>query len=612
MTATLPRHAAHEMRPTPAEVEVEPSEVPDTVRIAGVRVRTARAFEELRTAAARETGWRGRRARRRLVVEERARTRAITKIVDLGGWDIAAPEPGARGTAGAGGGRTNVIPRLPEWRATTSQVAGGFWPFSVGASSPMLGTPLGTHLFTGQDFGCDPLTWFMSGLITAPIAFVLALNGFGKSSLVRRMALGNIAQGHTSLFLGDVKPDFAALTHEVGGQVITGGYGDQTINPLDVGALGATVAELRPLLDTVPYSPQWVADKIRRVEEDLRSRQVSTVAGLVEINRGSAIADFEETLLGSALDQLYRPRAEGGQGFTGEHPPVLDDLYQLIKEGSEELWEDTAAADGVEYRATSAELCRSLRALTSGRLGKVLNGHTTTPMDPSSPAVCVDVSRVPKGDRKLKAALLLVCWGDGFGAVEAAHVRADAGLGRRRTFQVVIDELWQVIGSGAGIVDRVDALVRLNRSDAVSLIMVTHSVNDLSAFESQADAAKAIGFLEKAQIKFIGPVGPEEIERLSTVTTFNAQERALLTSAASTPPPSEDALAELRRQLQKSAEPGSAGVEKPRPQGQGLFVAKLGTDDRPGIPFRMTFTPAEAEGGVHNTNARFDGLRKTA
>ncbi|NED61586.1 hypothetical protein G3I15_11705, partial [Streptomyces sp. SID10244] len=128
------------------------------------------------------------------------------------------------------------------------------------------------------------------------------------------------------------------------------------------------------------------------------------------------------------------------------------------------------------------------RALVRGRLGRVLNGQTTEPINVNAAAVCVDVSRVPKGDKKLKAALLLVCWSDGFGAVEAAHVLADAGLGPRRTFQVIIDELWQVIGSGAGIVDRVDALVRLNRSDAVSLIMITHSVADLSAFESQADA----------------------------------------------------------------------------------------------------------------------------
>ena len=605
MTSMIARHARHEDKTPESGIEIEATNVPGTVRIAGVRLRTARAYEQLK-ADTELPGSRGRRARRRLVVEERGRKRAISKIVDLGGWDIAAPEPGSRGTAGAGGGRTNVIPRLPEWRATTSQVAGGFWPFSVGASSPMLGTPLGCHLYTGQDFGCDPLTWFLSGLITAPIAFVLALNGFGKSSLVRRMALGNIAQGHTSLFLGDVKPDFAELTKMVGGQLITGGYGDQTINPLDVGALGKVLIEIR---DATPWSLRSLADMARRVEEDLRSRQVATVAGLVEINRGTSIRDFEETLLGSALEQLYRPTSQGGQGFTGQRPPILENLYTLIRDGNEELWEDTAARTVDEYRASAAELCRSLRALTSGRLGKVLNGHTTEPIDPSSPAVCIDVSRVPKNDRKLKAALLLVCWGDGFGAVEAAHVRADAGRGPRRTFQVIIDELWQVIGSGAGIVDRVDSLVRLNRSDAVSLIMVTHSVNDLSAFESQADAAKAIGFLEKAQIKFIGPVGPEESERLSQVTAFNAQERALITSAASTPPPSEDALADLRRQLSNA---GSKSIERPRPHGQGVFVAKLGTDDRAGIPFRRIFTPAEAEGGVHNTNARFDGVLKKA
>lgn len=569
---------------------------PATVRIGGVMVMTRTRYAALQ-AAAQGAGWRGRRARRRLRAEEARRARAISRVVEQHGFDIEGRDPGHWGAGGAGGGRTNVVVAMPEWRTTTSQVAGGFWPFSVGASSPLLGTPLGMHLRTGQDFGCDPLSWFLAGLITAPIAFVLALNGFGKSSLVRRLALGNIAQGHTSLFLGDIKPDYAKLTASVGGQVITGGYGHQKINPLSAGALGAA-------LDRLPEG-----DLKTQVAADLRSRQVATLAGLVEINRGRSIQDFEETLLSSCLDILYLPTDKGGKGFSGAHPPILGDLYDVLKAGNQTLYEDAGVEDFVDYQRITAELRRSIRALVRGRLGTVLNGQTTEPIDVDSPAVCVDVSRVPQGDKKLKAALLLVCWSDGFGAVEAAHVLADAGLGPRRTFQVVIDELWQVIGSGAGIVDRVDALVRLNRSDALSLIMITHSVADLSAFESQADASKAIGFLEKARLKFIGPVGPEELDRLSAVTSFNGAERALVTSAASTPPPSESVLGRLRSQMRASSGLSAGeGVERPRPHGQGVFLLKFGEDDRAGTPFRLNFTPIEASGGVHDTNARFAGV----
>ena len=572
--------------------DVDLPDLPPTVRVGGVLIMTSLRYQALRSAA-QGSGWSGRRARRRLRAEDARRARAIARVVEQKGFDVEGRDPGHWGSPGAGGGRTNIVVALPEWRTTTSQVAGGFWPFSVGASSPLLGTPLGMHLRTGQDFGCDPLSWFMAGLITAPIAFVLALNGFGKSSLVRRLALGSIAQGHTSLFLGDIKPDYTKVTESVGGQVITGGYGYQKINPMAAGALGA-------VLDLLP-----AGDLKAQVAADLRSRQVATIAGLIEINRNRPIADYEETLISSCLDILYLPREQGGGGFTGARPPILEDLYAVLKAGNNTLHEDAGVDSVADYQAITSDLRRSLRALVRGRLGQVLNGQTTEPINVDSPAVCVDVSRVPQGDKKLKAALLLVCWADGFGAVEAAHVLADAKLGPRRTFQIVIDELWQVIGSGAGIVDRVDALVRLNRTDALSLIMITHSVADLSAFESQADAAKAIGFLEKARLKFIGPVGPEELDRLSSVTSFNAAERALVTSAASTPPPSDSVLGRLRSQMRSDK---SATVERPRPHGQGVFLLKFGEDDRAGTPFRLNFTPIEASGGVHNTNARFDGV----
>ena len=609
-----PRHRAADS----AAISVEKETVPDTVRVGGVLVLTAQRYAELKLDAATKTGLAGRKARRRLATEDRRRVRALSRVVEQGGFDIEGRDPGHRGAAGAGGGRTNIVLKMHEWRATTAQVAGGFWPFSIGASSPLLGAPLGSHLRTGQDFGCDPLSWFLAGLITAPVAFVLALNGFGKSSLVRRLALGNMAQGHTSLFLGDIKPDYAELTRANGGQVVTGGYGHQKINPLAAGALGTVldrlseeVAALQAISDPSDEQRQRLtklSDLRVQVAADLRARQVATLAGLVEINRGRAVEDFEETLLSSALDMLYRPESEDGRGFTGAHPPILEDLYEVIREGNAALYEDAAVEWKEAYVEVTAPLRRSLRALVCGRLGEVLNGQTTQPLDVNAPAVCVDVSRVPQGDKKLKAALLLVCWSDGFGAVEAAHVLADAGMGPRRTFQVIIDELWQVIGSGAGIVDRVDALVRLNRSDAVSLVMITHSVADLSAFESQADANKAIGFLEKARLKFIGPVGPEEPDRLSAVTQFNAAERALVTSAASTPPPSESVLQKLRHSMRV----GDRAAERPRPHGQGVFLLKFGEDNRPGIAFRLNFTPLEASGAVHDTNSRFKGITSRA
>ncbi|MGS2811578.1 hypothetical protein [Nocardia sp. MW-W600-9] len=135
-----------------------------------------------------------------------------------------------RGYTGAGGGRASVVPRTPEWRATTVQVA-GLWPFCVGASAPTAGVPVGSHYITGAPVHFDPMSWFLRGFITAPIAFVLALNGFGKSSLIRRIVAGAVAAGETVLCMGDTKGEYRDLVERLGGQVVDVGYGHGTINP---------------------------------------------------------------------------------------------------------------------------------------------------------------------------------------------------------------------------------------------------------------------------------------------------------------------------------------------------------------------------------------------
>ena len=108
--------------------------------------------------------------------------------------------PGPRGWPGPGAGRSVYLQTPAEWRATSVQAC-GLWPFSVGAGAPLIGAPLGKHLLTGATVCGDPISWFQrASLLTAPTAFVMGLQGFGKSSLhpadgaepgrVRRAAAG--------------------------------------------------------------------------------------------------------------------------------------------------------------------------------------------------------------------------------------------------------------------------------------------------------------------------------------------------------------------------------------------------------------------------------------
>jgi hypothetical protein len=183
----------------------------------------------------------------------------------------------------------------------------------------------------------DPMSWFLKGFITAPIVFVLALNGFGKSSLIRRMVTGAVAAGETVLCMGDTKPDYRDLVEQLGGQVVDVGYGHSTVNPLDVGTLGAVVEQL-----TDP-------DQRRQVAARVEAGQVNIVAGLVELVRGSRVADYEEVLLAAGLRQLYSPTG----GFSYQRPPRLSDLLDVISGGAEQLRQFAEEDDETSYRSST-------------------------------------------------------------------------------------------------------------------------------------------------------------------------------------------------------------------------------------------------------------------
>ncbi|MEV0297062.1 hypothetical protein [Nocardia sp. NPDC050710] len=486
------------------------------------------------------------------------------------------------GYAGPTGGRVSAVGRPAEWRATTAQVV-GLWPWAVGAGAPLVGTPLGPHLRTGAPVCFDPMNWFnRGGFITAPSLFVLGLNGFGKSSLVRRIVLGGIAQGITPLILADVKPDYRRLVELVGGQVIDLGYGYGHLNPLDTGVMGEVLAQLRD------------AEMFERAEtlaQELRARQIALVCALVELVRGQRVADFEETVIATALTMLYAPIAVGGRGFTADNQPILDDLLEVIVTGADELRLDAAADTEQRYQATIIPLRQSLRALTKGPFGEIFNGPTTVGIDLNSTAVCIDVSHIPKGDKKLKAAVMLACWGAGFSAVEALNMATDAGLAPQRYFQVVMDELWQVLSLGEFMVERVDELTRLQRGIAVALIMISHTIKDLQSLGTTAAISRALGFLERARAKILGALPGEEVSRLDSIIPFTAVERAMVTNWSAPQALTGEAI--------------RPGQVRPTPPGTGKFLLKIGEGRQPGIPFLVELTETERATGIHDTNTRF-------
>ncbi len=486
-----------------------------------------------------------------------------------------------RGFTGRNSGYAAVQSGPPEWQTTTN-LGCGFNPNVVGAAAPVVGTPLGRHVTTGAEVACDPLAWFREGIIANPSCFVLSLPGLGKSTLIRKMLMGGVASGHIPIMAGDIKAEYVGFTQQVGGQVIKIGHGYGHLNPLDVGALGRVI----PLLEQHSDEPE-VADVIQKAKEQVHGRQVTMVSTLVSLGRGGPIRDYESMLIAAALREIY-----DSESIDWLNPPILQDLIARLEQGSETLHSLGRARTTEQWDARIDALVLSLNSLLDGQTGRIFAGQTTTPIEVNSPAVCIDVSAVDRGDSAMKAAVMMACWSSAFGAIEAAHMLADAGLGPQRYFSVTLDEMWQVLSSAPGMVGQIDALTRLNRTDATALQMITHTFKDLEALPTEEDRKTAMGFIERAGMVICGGLPASELDILSHQLEFSPAEAQMIISWSKGAPP------------KRARTRGSRAT----PPGRGRFMIKPSKDGSPGIPVKTELFKSEIEHRLHDTNARFENF----
>jgi hypothetical protein len=484
----------------------------------------------------------------------------------------AAGEVPPRGWPGSGRGSAVVVEVPDEWRATTVQAC-GLWPFAAGTGTPAIGVPLGRNLLSGATLCCDPISWFQrAGLISSPSVFVLGRPGIGKSTVVRRMALGLAGYGVLPLVLGDLKPDYVDLVEAIGGQVVTLGRGRGHLNVLDPGEAAAAAARL-------------TGDARVQLLADAHGRRHAIVSALITVMRSTPPTDREETVLDRALRVLDDTHDSGRLG-----PPTLVHLLEVLRAAPEDV---RAAAldrgDRARYDDVTEDLEATLVGLTGGgRLGRIFAEPTTTPMRRDVP-VAFDVSSIDDAQNDLQAAVLLACWSYGFGAVSVAHALADAGLEPRRHHFVVLDELWRALRAGRGMVDRIDALTRLNRQRGVGMAMVSHTMSDLLALPAEEDRMKARGFVERSGMVICGGLPSAEMPMLTSAVPLSWAEQELLVGWQD--PPSWDP---------------RTGTEV-EPPGRGRFLVKVG--GRPGIPVHVELTAVERE--LHDTDKLWRELSRS-
>ncbi|QIS23644.1 hypothetical protein [Nocardia terpenica] len=485
-----------------------------------------------------------------------------------------------RGLEGPGGGAMGVIDPPPRFRATSVQACGMF-PWLLGDTHPMIGTPLGRNLLTSGTFCYDPVSAaYVSRVQNTPSLFVLGLPTLGKSSLSRKLVLGEIAAGRTPFVFSDTKGEYRALIAALGGKVIRLGHGHGRLNPLAVGALGSIVPRLRAA---------GRDDLAAQVTAEVHARRKRLVQSLCEIERGETLTQIERNVLNVALRML-----DGDPRFGPAAAPLITDLVELIESAPPQLLRTARVGDRQIYAQEVRGLQATLDALLDGEFGSVFAGHSTTPLDLSESVpigICVDISAVSASDDKLIGAIMLACWEDGFGAIEAAHVLAEAGLAPQRNFLAVLDELWRVLNAGPGMVEAVNGTTRLTRLLGTALLMITHTVKDLRSLASESDIKKAEGFIERAGALIVGGLPSQEMQALDGIIPFTTADLQMVASW-STPGMYDPA----------------TGTHTASP-GRGRFLLKIGTDRVPGVPFETVFTAIENEKGWHDTDSRFSGMR---
>jgi hypothetical protein len=132
------------------------------------------------------------------------------------------------------------------------------------------------------------------------------------------------------------------------------------------------------------------------------------------------------------------------------------------------------------------------------------------------------------------------------------------------------------------LIDRIDALTRLDRQTGVGTVIVTHTLKDLLAV-SERDRPKAQGFAERmGYYAFVG-VPSSEVPAIRGLVPLSHEESRLITSW-STP---------------ESWNPTTGRREDP--PGLGKVLLKVG--GRPGIPVQLRLTSVEE--AVNDTNQRW-------
>lgn len=477
------------------------------------------------------------------------------------------------GWGGRFGGRVPVEDTGTVYTGPSSQ-AGGIYPFLLGSGLPPRGVPVGRDVLTGELVCVDPSGW-TGRLTTNPGVWVMSQPGAGKSALVKRICMVYSAYGHMVCVPGDVKGEYTGLIAGLGGSVVRIGDGIGRINPLDSGPLKG-------------HAKSLPTDRRTALLDVLNGRRLETLVALLSTKHGLGRApdEIERSALDTAVHLAATTRSAG-------EDPVVADVVTVLRQAPDEL-RAKLAADGERYSDLTRSVVAGLDNLIGGPLKGLFDGPTTTPLDPSAPAVSVDISALRARGNDVVSAGMIATWAYTYSSIDSAR---SIGLMDRKLV-LPMDEMWRALRSGPGLVDAMDAISRLNRTTDDVTIYVTHSLLDVEALPTEQDRAKARGLMDRCDTWVIGASTEEELRRVTGKRSLTEQERAMIASWSSATTTGLD--------IDPTAVDTSVGVaaedEGARHPGRGKYLIKIGT--RPGIAAALELTATEKQLYRTDTNHR--------
>jgi hypothetical protein len=491
------------------------------------------------------------------------------------------------GYAGPGGGQWSRVPSGSLWYASSVQ-ANGLYPFTAGTARPVSGAPCGIDLHTGTAVALDHHAFYQEGVISSPSMFLFGINGVGKSSTAQTMTLGMMGRGMIPAVFNPLKSgEHTPLVEEAGGSVFEfGPNARHQLNLLSQGPLGQAASRIG--------GP--VGEELR----DLAMWKVTKQAQLaLRVNRKKPLSDIEDALVEGLVKGILSKNAQ----------PVTRDLDLAFSEPSPDILALARVDSSEEFRTEFRDLGRSITALLSGDIGRLLGGTESIEIDPGNRGgFCFDTSSIPSQATELMSTAMLMSWSLGMDSIDAHWEIAKAEAQKAAEaaevgdvyvpavkwsgYTTLMDEFWYPIRSTPGIVDHVDALSRSNRSKGTAEMKVTHSPKDMLSLKDPEDREKARGLAERSGLLGLMALTQEDVEELAKIKPLTDKEIKMVVgfNAASS----------------WGTGPG-AGDASSAPPGAGKVLFKV--EGRPGVAVKMIQTPTQKN--FHITDERFRAQRRT-